>query len=55
MANWTKILTTKEKAHLREYAARLTGLYDKKVVIENLRTCDCLECKAILNKLVENK
>ncbi len=51
---WTKILSKKEKIHLRENVTILTGMREKAVVIELLRKCDCPECKQILSKLEGN-
>ncbi len=48
---WTKILTAKEKKHLREYVVPLSGLRIKWIALEHLRACACPECKRILNKI----
>ena len=49
--HWTHVLTKKEKKHLRENVTVLTGMSSKQVVINELKQCDCDECRAILDKL----
>lgn len=52
MNHWTKVLTDKEKTHLRQWVTVLTGMTSKQVVIEELKKSrGCYECKMILDKL----
>ena len=53
--HWTHILTKKEKKHLRENVTVLTGMSSKQVVINELKQCDCDECRAILAKIMSTK